>query len=298
VIKSYPLFCEDGESVIEWSNLPSSSCKDVKKLRLALYVKREEEIVLIAQTKLVTCLDDITPPLRQGMKTVVLKKYALECESKWTNWNGRSSVQCTYSFVPKQFAVEPIVLCRTRLPQYPCEIPVIIQMIKLHILQDTQALEAMIQSNSKEISETEKTKVDELTGSLNSGHYKFTGIEITTVFFVLLRWFMSLPKPVLDSSLANSSENDSNSNQDSFIINAFQTMREPQRSLLLWVLDFCIEMCQWFPHPNDETLERIVDTFEDSLFGIRKKNNQPKKSNQLSFLKKAAILRKNQFIKI
>ncbi|ETO05917.1 hypothetical protein RFI_31479 [Reticulomyxa filosa] len=104
------------------------------------------------------------------MKTVVLKHYPFQCEPNWSDWNGRANVQCTYSFVPKQFAVNPIVLCRTKSPRYTCDIPVIVQMIKLHILQDAPELEAMIISNSKEMSEETKNKLDELMASLNNGH--------------------------------------------------------------------------------------------------------------------------------
>lgn len=302
VIKSYPVFAKKSDECVTWQNLSSAITRDAKTLTVAIYMKRDRESVLIGSASLAKNKKNLIPKPRAGVKTTSLM-LTLNVPDKYKLMiNGKCTMEIVYTFVPKQFGTDFRILQATKLPKYPSKIPVIAQLLRIHLSKIAQDEVMFVDDETDSVEDEEdedeyekeydagmdhqddekrfyqqsmkgmqaKKALNELIGNLNSGHFKLNKTENEIVWFGLLRWLREIqPNALLHvDNLDKEFVDKHNQISDAvFRMRVLSLLLEPNLSLFLWCIDFMIELCEWYQEKIN-IKNQIIDAFVPSLFGF------------------------------
>lgn len=304
-------------------------------------MKRDRELVLIAYIPLVSNKKQIVPKPRVGTK-FTNQRLTLQNPSKFSHFSGQSEIDVSFSFVPRQFNVNFNILAATKLPNYPIKIPVVVQLLKFQLLQisskyymteDEDIISSAEEDEDEELmpinGEKSKKKKDNiftanappkqslnaLIGDLNSGHFKLDRVPDLVIWHGFLRWFREMQPHCLFHDIIVSHENIVSKVDvlsDKQLLISILSMPATYVSLLLWLIDFVIEMSQWVTDERRDSIDDddgsatgghlddniVINALTPALFGVQSKSIFMLPKGGFEFVHRIVHLRQQQKLKM
>jgi len=159
------------------------------------------------------------------------------------------------------FGIDPMTLEQTEDNGY--RIPVILENMKKCLVA-----KGGIQSEGIFRLAGEQTEIRRIKDSMNKKTYDFSTNDLNAIASLIKIWFRELPVPILNSLPQDSIMNFSTAGD---CVSAYDSLPEPQKTLLGWLLDFLAEVAR-NSEVNKMTSQNLAIVIAPNLYDINTPN--------------------------